>query len=96
MSRYATKFNKRDACEAEGVLALAAIGIEWFEAPPLDGWVCVDGVFIPVEWKMPGEPLTDSQNRFIHACERLGAPYRIWRSPDEAVASIQALRGEFK
>ncbi len=90
--RHATRFNKRDACEAEGVLALAAIGIEWFEAPPLDGWIVVDGVHIPVEWKMPGQPLTDSQNQFIDACERLGAPYRIWRSALEAVTSIQALR----
>ena len=92
MSRHATRFNKRDLCEAEGILALAAIGIEWVEAGPLDGWIAVDGNHIAIEWKMPGETLTPSQTRFIAYCERLGAPYRVWRSADEAVASVQEMR----
>ncbi len=94
--RRATIHNKRDLCEAEGVLALVAMGIYWIEAGPLDGWIVLEGQFIPVEWKMPGEPLTDSQNFFVDLCDRSGWPYRIWRSAEEAVASVQALRGELR
>ncbi len=94
MSRRATIHNKRDVCEAAGVLALAAIGIPWFEAGPLDGWIVVEGQFLPVEWKMPGEPLTEGQLEFANLCDARGWPYRIWRNAEEAVASVQALRGE--
>ncbi len=92
MSRRATRYNKRDLCEAEGVLALAAMGIYWIESGPLDGWIVLEGQFVPVEWKMPGEPLTEGQQDFINLCDRSGWPYRIWRSADEATASVKALR----
>lgn len=92
MGRHATRHNKRDANEPEIVDALADLGITWIEAGPLDGWAMIKGRFIPIECKMPGEPLTDSQNTFIDLCERSGWPYFIWRSGEDAIAGVMACR----
>lgn len=93
MSRRATRYNHRDGNETLIVAALAAMGVDWVEAPPLDGW-CFLGQWIPVEIKNPNgrNRKTDSQNDFIDACERDGKPYRIWRSANDAVEAVQTYR----
>ena len=91
MSKRATIHNKRDANEESIKLALAQMGIATFEGGPLDFWAFV-GQWFPVEVKMPEGTLTEGQQAFVDLCEDRGWPYRIWRSAEEAVASVQALR----
>jgi len=91
MSRRATRFNKRDSVEPDIVGALAAMGVLWIEGPPLDGWVWF-GQFIPVELKTSEGIFTQSQKDFIEICELNRWPYRVWRSVDEAVESVNLWR----
>ena len=91
MSRYASLWNKRDAVEAEIVMALAQMGVEFIEAGPCDGWIFLDE-WICVEIKSGNAPLTKGQSAFIAQCEALGRPYRVWRSASEAIAGVQAMR----
>lgn len=92
MSRYASRFNKRDEVEPDGIEALAKLGVEWVEAGPLDGWIWL-GQWIPVEWKSgKRKPLTQGQKDFIAQCNRTERPYRLWRTPLEAIESVQEWR----
>lgn len=91
MSRYASRFNKRDDIEAEGVQAIGQLGVEWIEGGPLDGW-CWLGQWVPVEWKTGNRPLTKGQKEFVAMCNLYERPYRIWRTPLEAIESVQAWR----
>jgi hypothetical protein len=88
MSRYATRFNKRDTNEPEILAALAKVGGHWVEGPPLDGWAVTDRMFTPVEIKMPGEPFTDGQREFIYACVTHNWPYWVWRSVEDMLRDV--------
>lgn len=92
MSRRATKFNKRDGSEPEILAALAKLGVTWIESGPLDGWIAINGRFIPVELKSTDGRLTQGQKAFIAHCERDGLPYRIWRHANDAIESVNLWR----
>jgi len=92
VSRYATRFNKRDLAEPEILKVLAQLGVEWFEGPPLDGWIVLGKTFIPVEIKTKKGKLTPGQKLFISNCQIHERPFRIWRTPLEAIESINEWR----
>lgn len=91
MPRRATIHNKRDGNEMPILQAFATMGVQWFEAPPLDGWIFLFR-FIPVEIKTKTGKLTPSQIGFIDRCKYLGMPYLVLRSVDDAIAAVNALR----
>jgi hypothetical protein len=99
VGRHATRYNNRDANERTLLDVAAHMGVEFLEAPPLDGWVFIQR-FIPVEIKNPdgkakpgrkGE-FRESQETFIERCKRNGWPYLIWRTTGDVINSINALR----
>lgn len=99
MGRHATRYNNRDDNEPELLGVAAVMGCEWIEGGPLDGWIFVQR-FIPVEIKNPdgkakpgrkGE-FRASQERFIARCLRNNWPYLVWRTTDDVITSINALR----
>jgi hypothetical protein len=90
MSRYATRYNKRDANENELLQCLARLGIIWLEAPPLDGW-CWLGQWVPVEIKVPRGNFTKGQRDFIAYCKATGKPCLVWRSEQDVLDSAQRL-----
>lgn len=92
MSRYATRFNKRDANEAPILDALEAMGVNWIEAGPLDGWINVAGQWIPCEIKMPDGRFTAGQKAFIDICKAFSWPHVVWRTPEEAIQFVQISR----
>lgn len=92
MSRRASRWNKRDANEAPILKTLAQMGVPWFEAGPLDGWVALNGKFIPVEIKTPDGTFTEGQQRFIEEAMERGCPVCVWRTPEEAVEFVQTMR----
>lgn len=86
-----TRYNHRDANEAEIVKVIGQLGIEWYEGGPLDGWVWL-GQWTPVEIKTAKGKLTVGQKEFISRCNMTDRQYRIWRTPLEAIESVQAYR----
>lgn len=70
------------------LLALArAIGIQWLQAPPLDGWAWHANLraWYPVEIKDPkreghADEYTPAQRKFFHLADLTGAPYYVWRT----------------
>lgn len=90
MSRYATRWNKRDESEPAIVAALAKLGVDWHEGGPLDGWVHIGGQWIPVELKTPVGTLTKGQKEFIEMCVDRGRAVVVWRTPEEAIECVQA------
>jgi hypothetical protein len=84
-------FNKRDANEPSILAEVAKLGVDWTEAGPLDGWIYL-AQFIPVEIKMPGEPLTTREQKFIDLCIARDRPWLVWRTSEQAVDSVIRLR----
>lgn len=99
MNRFASRYNHRDANEPAIVKALAEIGIEWYEGGPLDGWIKLGNQHVAVEIKTEKGKLTKGQADFIAHCQRNELPFRVWRTPLQAIESVQEWRwrrsGEF-
>lgn len=88
----------RDANE-EPLLQLATqLGAHWVQGPPLDGWVFCRGIWMPVEIKIPereglSSEYTPAQRRFLRFCQEKRAPFWIWRTEDDVIASLGGRRG---
>lgn len=87
---------KRDLNEPELVKAARAMGCIWFYAPPLDGWVyhVSRGSWLPIECKRPElegtkNEFTYAETEFFRKCAITGAPFAIWRTVDDVVATIK-------
>lgn len=91
MSRYASRFNKRDKNEPEIKAALAQMGIDWHESGPLDGWVWIQG-WVPVEIKTKNGTLTQGQREFVAWCRDKNAEYMVVRSVDDLLDQVTAYR----
>lgn len=92
--RRPTVLNKRDANEPEILKVIGKLGVTWHEAGPLDGWIHV-GTWVPIEIKMPGEPLTRGQEQFVEQCIALHRPFFIWRRVQDAISTIEYLRASY-
>jgi hypothetical protein len=88
---WRSRYNKRDGNEPLIIAALAACGITWVEAGPLDGWVALSHQWTPCEIKNGRKGLTKGQKEFVAACERDGNPYRIWRSVEDVLRDVEAV-----
>ncbi len=83
LNRYA---QRRDANEKSLMQVMAQLGI-WFipRVGPCDGWAFYKGRWVCVEIKTPRGRNTKSQKEFMAECDLLGAPYQLWREPDDIV-----------
>jgi hypothetical protein len=89
--------NRRDANENALVTHAKALGADFHEAPPLDGWVLFRGVWMPVEIKIPeregtaGE-YTAAQLRFFRWCSERRAKWWTWRTLSDVERDLGARR----
>jgi hypothetical protein len=88
MSRYATRWNKRDANDGEVVSALRRMGVACYQAGPLDYWCAFPDGFVPLEIKTPKGRLTKGQEDFIAHCAANRLPALVLRSADEAIEAV--------
>jgi hypothetical protein len=91
VNRHATRYDKRDATEPEILAALDRLGVYHYAAGPLDHWIWL-GRFVPLEIKTEDGVLTKGQQDFVNLCEERGWPYRIWRTPNEAIEAVNLWR----
>ena len=84
--------HRKDKNEKPLLKLARAIGIQWFQAPPLDGWAWHMrlSAWYPVEVKDPKregwvDEYTPAQRRFISMCEMTGAPYFTWRTDQDVM-----------
>jgi hypothetical protein len=91
VNRRASRYNHRDANEPVILQALEQAGVYYVQAGPLDLWVWL-GAWTPVEIKVAKGKLTAGQKAFISSCELFGRPYRIWRTPNEAIEAVNVWR----
>lgn len=97
MKRY--NRNNRDANELALITHAKALGGEWFEEGPLDGWVWIarHQTWVPVEIKIPereglkGE-FTPAQKRFARWCSERQAKSLIWRTVADVERDLGARR----
>ncbi len=90
MSRYASRYNKRDANDGEVVGALRRMGITCFEAGPLDYWCAFPEGFVPLEIKTKEGRLTKGQQEFVTYCAANRLPVLVLRSADEAIEAVMS------
>ena len=79
---------KRDANEREILRALDRMKVWYVIAPPLDLWILHAGRWIPVEIKNGRNGLRPSQVAFMDRCAREGVPCSLWRSLNDALATL--------
>lgn len=91
--RHATRWNKRDASEADILQMLTQIGVHYALGPPLDLWAYL-GTWVPIEIKTAKGVLTPGQRRFVETSKQLGRPVMVWRSVDEALVQIHEFRNQ--
>jgi hypothetical protein len=84
MKRY--NRNNRDANEIALITHAKALGAEWQEEGPLDGWVWISRLerWMPVEIKIPEREglkyeYTPAQQRFFRWCSERRAKWFTWR-----------------
>jgi len=88
---------RRDENEHALVSIARALGAQWVQAGPLDGWVCWRGRWMPVEIKRPeregrkGE-YTEEQLRFFQRCRERGSPWLVWRTERDVYDALGARR----
>jgi hypothetical protein len=89
--------NRRDANEHELVTHARALGAQWLEEGPLDGWIYFRGVFTPTEIKTPecegsSDEYTPAQLRFFRWCSEYRAKWFAWRTLDDVERDLGARR----
>lgn len=95
MKRY--NRNTRDANELALITHAKALGGEWWEDGPLDGWTIHRGIWTPVEIKIPeregiqGE-YTSQQLRFFRWCSERRAKWFTWRTVADVERDLGARR----
>lgn len=95
MKRY--NRNRRDANEQPLLAHAKALGAEFVEAPPLDGWMLFRGTWMPVEIKVPeregqaGE-YTPAQLKFFRWCSEHRAKWWTWRVLSDVERDLGARR----
>jgi len=85
----------RDANEDPLVQLAERLGAAWHQGPPLDGWICFRGVWVPVEIKTGArlgwaDEYTPAQRRFLEWSTRRCAPVWTWRTDADVFASLGA------
>lgn len=85
-----TRHNKRDENEPVIIDAAEQCGIHWLRQGPLDLWCFRQGRWVPVEIKKPErsghkDEFRQSQKDFMALCDRIGAPYLVWRTRDDVI-----------
>jgi hypothetical protein len=95
MKRYDR--NRRDGNEHALVAHARALGADWWEDGPLDGWTYQRGVWTPTEIKQPereglvGE-YTSAQLRFFRWCSERRAKWFTWRVLGDVERDLGARR----
>jgi hypothetical protein len=89
--------NRRDEVEQSLVAHARALGAEWWEDGPLDGWCIHRGVWTPTEIKDPSrEGLADEytpiQLRFFRWCSMHRAKWFTWRTLEDVERDLGARR----
>jgi hypothetical protein len=89
--------NKRDANELALITHAKALGAEWWEDGPLDGWVIFRGVWMPVEIKIPEREglkheYTPMQLQFFRWCSERRAKWFTWRVLSDVERDLGARR----
>lgn len=89
--------NRRDGNESELVTHARALGAQWLEQPPLDGWIYFRGVFTPTEIKLPeregtSDEYTPAQLRFFRWASEHRAKWFTWRTLDDVERDLGARR----
>lgn len=95
MKRYTR--NRRDNVENALVRHARALGAQFLEAPPLDGWALHRGVWTPCEIKDPSREgkageYTSAQLRFFRWCREHRAKWWTWRTIDDVEKDLGARR----
>lgn len=95
MKRY--NRNRRDANESTLVTHAKALGAQWLEEGPLDGWIHFRGVFTPTECKIPeregaSDEYTPAQLRFFRWCSEHRAKWFTWRTLEDVERDLGARR----
>jgi hypothetical protein len=95
MKRY--NRNRRDANENALVTHAKALGADWWEDGPLDGWVLQRGVWMPTEIKVPeregtSDEYTSQQLRFFRWCSERRAKWFTWRTLSDVESALGARR----
>lgn len=97
MKRYDR--NRRDANELALITHAKALGAEWQEEGPLDGWVWISRhmSWMPVEIKMPEREgqkheYTPAQLRFFRWCSERRAKWFTWRTVADVERDLGARR----
>jgi hypothetical protein len=91
--------NRRDANELALITHAKALGGEWVEDPPLDGWVWISRhqAWMPVEIKIPeregtANEYTSRQLRFFRWCSERRARWFTWRTVADVERDLGARR----
>lgn len=95
MKRY--NRNRRDTNESVLVTHAKALGADWWEDGPLDGWVIHRGAWMPTEIKIPAregmaDEYTPQQLRFFRWCSERRAKWFTWRTLTDVETSLGARR----
>lgn len=95
MKRY--NRNCRDANELALITHAKALGGEWWEDGPLDGWILHRGNWTPVEIKLPeregsANEYTGAQQRFFRWCAERRAKWLTWRTVSDVERDLGARR----
>ena len=87
MTRIRYNHNTRDLNEQELVKTAQALGLQWLQDGPLDGWAWHprERRWMPVEIKRPeregmAHEYTPMQRRFFTWCRERNAPWWVWRT----------------
>lgn len=85
--------NPRDANEPELLSTALALGAQWLEQGPLDGWIWWRGTWIPVEIKRPeregtAHEYTPAQRRFFSWCQQRNARWLTWRTTADVIRDL--------
>jgi hypothetical protein len=95
MKRY--NRNRRDGNESPLIAHAKALGADWWEDGPLDGWLIKSGVWMPVEIKRPeregmSDEYTPQQLKFFRWCSERRAKWLTWRTLTDVESSLGARR----
>jgi hypothetical protein len=89
--------NTRDANELALITVAKALGGEWLEEGPLDGWVWIarQRRWMPVEIKLPeregqAHEYTPMQKRFFTWCRERCAPWFVWRTNADVIRDLSS------
>lgn len=91
LAKRSYRHNKRDGNEPEIKAALAAVGAFWMESINIDGYVAYQGRVYPMEIKMPGGKITETEQAYIEECAARDVKVWVVYSVEDALTAIGAV-----